>query len=53
MPGRPTTLAYGRARPAVLAAGAGRVDCLSYLPFLMLHVLGGGWILVSAVITQR
>ena len=27
MPGRPTTLAYGRAGAAVLAAGAGRVSC--------------------------
>ena len=30
MPGRPTTLAYGRAGPAVLAAGAGRVGCFFY-----------------------
>ena len=36
--------------PAVLAAGAGRLGCflfvsshLSYLPFLMPHLLGGGW----------
>ena len=39
--------------PAVLAAGAGRVGCfffvfffssrLSYLPFLMLYLLGDGW----------
>ena len=36
--------------PAVLAAGAGRVGCflffssrLSYLPFLMPHLLGDGW----------
>ena len=37
--------------PAVLAAGAGQVGCfflncsfrLSYLPFLMLHLLGDGW----------
>ena len=60
---RPTTLAYGRA--AVLAVGAGSVDCfyrvfssrLSCLPFLMPHLLGDGWafrnIMVSAVITQR
>ena len=45
MPGRPTTLAYGR-------AGAGRVGFffffffssrLYYLPFLMPHLLGDGW----------
>ena len=36
--------------PAVLAAGAGRVGCLyffssrlSYLPFLMPHLLEDGW----------
>ena len=51
MPGGPTTLAYGRQEPAVLAAGAGRVgyflfyfSCrLSYFPFLMPHLLGDGW----------
>ena len=31
MPGRPTTLAYGRAGSAVLAAGAGRVGCFIYI----------------------
>ena len=52
--------------PAVLAAGAGWLGHvfffffkyrLSYLPFLMPHLLGEGWtfcnIVVSAVLTQR
>ena len=50
--------------PAVLAAGAGWMGSflffsyrLSYLPFLMPHLLGDGWtywnIVVSAVITQQ
>ena len=51
MPGRPTTLAYGREGPAVLAVGEGWVgyvlffskSCLSYLPFLMPHLCGDGW----------
>ena len=30
VPGRPTTLAYGRAGPVVLAAGAGRVGYVIY-----------------------
>ena len=50
MPGCPTTLA-GQG-PAVLVAGAGRVECflilffpsrISYLPFLMPHLLGNGY----------
>ena len=35
MPGRPTTLAYGRAGPAVLAAGAGRVGCYFVVVFFI------------------
>ena len=29
--GRPTTFAYMRARPAVLAAGAGRIGCIAFI----------------------
>ena len=52
LPGRPTTLALVGQGPVVLAAGAGRVGYLfyivfssrlSYLPFLMPHLLGDGW----------
>ena len=35
VPGRPTTLAYGRTRAAVLAAGAGRVGCFFFFFFTL------------------
>ena len=55
MPGRPLLWYMVGQGPVVLAAGtgAGRVDCflcvffssrLSYLPFLMPHLLGVSWI---------
>ena len=83
VPGRPTTLAYGRAGACCACSRCGMdglcffcflfccccccfVDVvvvlffksrLSYLPFLMPHLLGDGWtfwnIVVSAVLTQR
>ena len=51
MPGRPTTLGYGRAGAycACSRSGTGGLfffffsSRLSYLPFLMPHLLGDGW----------
>ena len=52
VPGRPTTLEYGRAGAccACSRCGAGGLflvvflsSRLSYLPFLMPHLLGDGW----------
>ena len=38
VPGRPTTLEYGRQGPAVLAAGAGRVGFFFFFLLLLLFV---------------
>ena len=38
MPGRPTTLAYGRTGAAVLAAGAGQVGCF-FIYFFISSIL--------------
>ena len=56
VPGHPTTLEYGRAGALCACSRSGRVGCfffflfvfvllsrLSYLPFLMPHLLGDGW----------
>ena len=52
MPGRPTTLAYGRAGACCACSRSGMgglcfiyffQSSLSYLPFLMPHLLGDGW----------
>ena len=63
--GRPTTLAYGRAGACCACSRCGMGGLcfiffkshLSYLPFLMPHLLRDGWtfwnIVVSAVITQQ
>ena len=61
VPGRPTTLAYGRAGAGCACSRCGTgglffLSPLAYIPFLMHHLLGDGWtywnIVVLAAITH-